>query len=354
MPVNKNAYERYMILDRCFSNFQKEYSFEDLINVLSVEMYDRQNGISERQLRNDIRFMREGFHAPIETYYMGSDSLKGGRSRKMYYRYTDEGYSISKQPISKAEAQSLQEAISTLARFRGLSQYDWIEDVITNLEHRFNLNGHSKGIVYFEYVPDLKGVEHLGTIINAATSHKVLKIEYRNYKNGGHEMIFIFHPYIVKQYNNRWFSFGYGINRDNNWEGISNLALDRIERIEPVDNVQFKPNNDIDFEHYFDDVIGVSINNNVEKQKIILQTNERRYPYIASKPLHPSQRIEDRKTHKISIIVRPNLELEQKILSFGPDIEVLEPASLRAEIKKKVEEMYKKYFPVQEERSETV
>ena len=42
-----------------------------------------------------------------------------------------------------------------------------------------------------------------------------------------------------------------------------------------------------------------------------------------------------------------NFELEQKLLSFGADIEVLAPEYLREQIMKKVADAYKKYFPVQ-------
>ena len=49
----------------------------------------------------------------------------------------------------------------------------------------------------------------------------------------------------------------------------------------------------------------------------------------------------------ISIDVIPNNELISLILSFGSDVEVLEPISLREEIAKIVKENYKKYFAVQ-------
>lgn len=38
-----------------------------------------------------------------------------------------------------------------------------------------------------------------------------------------------------------------------------------------------------------------------------------------------------------------NKELTQTLLSFGDDVEVIEPMELRSEMKKKVEEMMRKY-----------
>lgn len=338
MPVNKNAYIRYRALDRCFRNRQRRFFMDDLIDACTEALVaaNFDGGVGRRQIFNDILFMEsvDGFDVEIERLREG---------KKVYYRYKDPDTSINQQPISKAEAQQLQQAISTLTRFRGLPQYEWIEEVITNLEHRFDLEGKSVGVVCFEQNRELKGLEYLGPLIDAATEHKVLKINYHNYKRGGRDMEFIFHPYHLKQYNNRWFAFG----RNDATGQILNLALDRIEGIEPCDEIEFIVNTEIDFDHHFDNVIGVTIPNDPEVKRVVFRTTPERYPYIWSKPLHPSQRIVDRKQCMLSIDVAPNPELEQKLLSFGPDIEVLEPEHLREQIKKKVEDSYKKYFSVQ-------
>lgn len=59
MSANKNAQLRYQILDRCFSNFKKKYTIDDLIEEVNEKLYDM-NGIevSLRQIREDIKFMR--------------------------------------------------------------------------------------------------------------------------------------------------------------------------------------------------------------------------------------------------------------------------------------------------------
>ena len=342
MPVNKNAYIRYRTLDRCFRNKQRRYFIQDLIDACTEALVDANfdGSVSRRQIFDDISFMESdaGFSIELDRHREG---------KKVYYRYHDTDFSISQQPISKGEAQQLQQAIVTLTRFRGLPQYEWIEEVISNLELRFNLGGKSAGVVCFDQNRDLKGLEYLGPLIDAATEHKVLKVNYHNYKRGGRDMVFIFHPYYLKQYNNRWFAFG----RNDATGQIANLALDRIEGLETKDEIEYIINTEIDFDHHFDNVVGVTIPNNPEGKRIVFRTTPERYSYIWSKPLHPSQRIVDRKQCMLSIDVAPNPELEQKLLSFGPDVEVLEPEYLREHIKKKVEESYKKYFSVQNDRT---
>ena len=344
MPVNKNANIRYRTLDRCFRDTRRRYFIEDLIDECNEALlsYNFEGGVSRRQIFDDIRFMESDAGYSIEL-----DKLRDGK--KVYYRYHDPSFSINQQPLSQAEATQLQQAVMTLTRFRGLPQYEWIEEVITNLEHRFNLNGKSQSLVCFEQNPLLKGLEHLGTLIDAATAHRVLKINYHTYKNGGRDIDFIIHPYYLKQYNNRWFLFG-----RNDATGQTTVnALDRIQSLEPMNDVSYIAN-EIDFDHYFDTIVGVTIPDDPTVRTVIFRTTEKRYPYIESKPLHPSQRIVDRKQYILRIDVALNFELEQQLLSFGPDLEVLSPEDFREQMKKKVEETYQKYFAVQIGRTDSV
>ena len=230
-----------------------------------------------------------------------------------------------------------------LSRYRGAPNNAWLEEVISNLEYRFGIKSNSDNVVAFEQNEQLKGLEYLSEVIDAAVNHTPLTIYYRTYK--GKEITSTLHPYHVKQYNNRWFLFGY----EEETGKIANKALDRIQRIS-LANIPFKPNTTIDFAHFFDDVVGVSIPyDDVEKETIILRFTQTRFPYVTSKPIHKSQTTVNEKECTISISVKPTRELEQQILSYGSDVEVLSPESFRLQIAEKIADNYKKYFPVQNE-----
>ena len=140
---------------------------------------------------------------------------------------------------------------------------------------------------------------------------------------------------------------------DNDWHTITNFALDRIMAIETIDDIPFVPNETVDFEHYFDDVIGETIPpRDVEKIKILFRFTEKQFPYVVSKPLHPSQVIVDREGHVLSIEVRPNYELDHHILALGRDVEVLSPLSYRQHIYEILVESLKKYDSVQIEHTD--
>ena len=78
---------------------------------------------------------------------------------------------------------------------------------------------------------------------------------------------------------------------------------------------------------------------------VILSVSNSRYNYIKTKPLHLTQRKlgEDKAYTRISINVKINKELIALLLSFGSDIEVLAPVSLREEIAQKIHAMSGKY-----------
>ena len=343
MPTNKNASIRYQTLDKCFRDFSHRYYIEDLIAKCDEALlnYNGTGGVSRRQIFDDIKYMESeaGWSIPLE---------RRKKDRKVFYRYETQDFSINNQPLTQAEANQLRMAIQTLSRFRGLPTNEWVEDVISNLEWRFNLSGDSKAVVGFDQNKGLKGLSYLSPLFDAMTNRTVLRITYRSYKKDSEERTQTVHPYYVRQYNNRWFLLA----MDNDYRTITNFALDRIISIEKAEGVDYIPNNTIDFEHYFDDVIGVTIPpKDVEKLTIQLRFSEKQFPYITSKPLHPSQVVIDQEQRILSIEVKPNYELDHHILALGPDVEVLAPASYREHIQEILLDNLKKYLPVQIDRA---
>lgn len=333
MPGNNNALFRYQILDRCFSDFKKIYDFDTLKDEVNNNQDD--GYISDRQLRNDLKAIRKMLP---EGIYLDATPYDG---KKCYYRYTEQNFSLYKNQLSTDDVKIISSTIDALRRYRGLPNFAWLEEVISNLEYRFGIKSNSENVVAFEQNERLVGLNHLSKVIDAAVNHTPLIIYYKTYR--GKEVKSTFHPYHVKQYNNRWFLFGY----EEESGKIANKALDRIQLILPAD-ITFKPNKDIDFAHFFDDIVGVSIpNEDVEKETIVLRFSEARFPYVTSKPLHPSQKVVKDMENTISIQVKPTRELNQLVFSFIPDVEVLSPEWYREEIKVKIEENLKKYLSVQ-------
>lgn len=338
MPINKNALLRYQILDRCFSDRHRKYEIDDLVDKVNEALLDLYGKtVSLRQIRADITYMKDrvSYNAPIVAIPI--------QGRRCYYKYEDPDFSIFNNELSVREVTELRSTIDMLSRYRGIPGNVWLEEVISNLEYRFGIKTNRDNIVVFDQNEQLKGLEFLSAIIDAAVNRKTLLLQYRTY--GGKETSSIIHPYHVREYNNRWFLFGFeqsstGVPR------IANRPLDRIVKLS-LSNVEFIPNTMEDFSTRFDDIVGVSSSDppgNLEH--VVLKFDEDRYPYIVSKPIHHSQTIVNEKEHIVQIDVRPNKELKSLIFSFCPQVEVLSPDWLRQEIKEKIENNLKKYLTV--------
>jgi len=340
MPTNKNAQLRYRVLDECFSNFQRQYEIEDLLEAVNVKLYDFEGTeISLRQLREDIKYMRDSvtYDAPIKAYPFDG--------KKCYYRYEDPDFSIFKTSLSEGDINKLQSTIAMLSKYRGLPANEWLEEVISSLEFRFGIKSGSENVISFEQIEKYKGLKHLSAIIDATIKHIPLKIKYKSYK--GEEKITTVHPYLIKQYNNRWFLFGLEINKKYG-NRITNKALDRIVSVSYVKGSNFIPNTFFNPNSYFKDIIGVTVpDDHQNPEKIILKFDQARFPYIVSKPIHPSQVVPDQPECTVELTLRVNKEFESLIFSFIPQVEVVEPEWLRERILKKITDYLNKYSSVQ-------
>lgn len=327
MPINRSALIRYQILDRCFRNTGRNYFFEDLreeIDKALLELYPEGRGISRRQLFLDIQFMESeaGWSIPLEKVRMGN---------KLVYRYEDPKFSISNQPLNNSEAEQLKSALQIFSRFSGTPQFEWVNEMIPMLESKFGLVKRKTEVISFESNIDLKGLHYLMPLFNAIINERVLSVKYKDFKSSEPYEI-IFHPYYLKQFNSRWFAFGFNaLNKNPSW----NLALDRIESLSET-SLKYQ-SSELDWKDYFYDLVGVTRPENVELQEVVLMFSPEVAPYVITKPIHPSQKQKEYQSGlEIRIKVIPNFELEKLILSFGEQVKVIKPQDFKERISQRL------------------
>ena len=332
MAQNKNAQLRYLVIDRCLRNTGRRYTISDLAEECGEALREdgvKRYAVSDRQIRKDIDFLMSNpnYHAPIEKAYDG---------HKVYYFYDDPSFSISKMPLSENEVAKMREAFNLLSRFRGMPQCGWIEEIVTQLESKLLINSESTDtIIGFEEPLRWESVQYLESIFNAILNRTALLIDYAPFDKT--PIKWKISPYYIKQYNNRWFLFGQ--NNDEPNLGLTNIPLDRIASITPLSD-DYIPNTQYDFNEYFDDVIGVTIPSSAKPEKITFKMSPMRAHHVRTKPLHASQKhLQSIDPYTFEITVMPNPELYALLLSFGADLEVLSPESVRAEIRHRIEMM---------------
>lgn len=332
MPVDKQVQLRYEVLNKCFRDLYREYTIDDLVDACNKAMlreFDMEDGVSKRTVQNDIANLQ------MPPYNIRLDeNLKNGRKR--IYRYYDTNFTLPQFRMNDSDRNKIQAAVNVLENYGGEPLLDWARTLLKQMESGL-FGSDSSSVVSFQSNPDLKNISLFGDLLQAILNKKVLKLTYAPF--GKDSYVDSVYPYHLKQFNDRWYliaqAFGY--------DTYGHYALDRIVSFEVIDVPYVE--SEVDFSEYFDDVIGVTVPERWEPVDVILRVSNNRFNYIKTKPLHLSQRVigEDRNHTRISINVKINKELIALILSFGADIEVLAPASLRAEIAKKIRAMNDNY-----------
>jgi predicted DNA-binding transcriptional regulator YafY len=240
--------------------------------------------------------------------------------------------------LDDEEKEMLKKTIGMLSQYDDIPQYQWMLTLLSQIENGNGWEG-DKRFVEFQNNADLVGIGHFQALLGAIINKHPLTILYKPF--GKPERSMNIHPYYLKQYNDRWFL----VAQTEGFDDLSVLAIDRIDSIKTL-HIPFIESN-VDMEDYFEDSVGVTVFPDRPIEEVRLRVNAKRYPYMATKPIHWSQtELKDEATEEYKVIklkVRINNELESAILSFGDDVEVLAPESLRLKIGEKIERLVRKY-----------
>lgn len=179
------------------------------------------------------------------------------------------------------------------------------------------------------------GITHLKSIIHSLKSNTRIEITYQQFDR--ESRTFAIDPFCLKLFENRW----YVLARNNRGE-TRLYCLDRMQEVNFCDEHYELPE-DFDAEEYFAPYYGIVINEKPER--IVLRAYNAHRHYMASLPLHESQRlIEDAGEYSdFELTVAPTYDLVMKLLSFGAMIEVMEPVSLRETMRGWVSELHEMY-----------
>ncbi|MCH2234975.1 MAG: WYL domain-containing protein [Crocinitomicaceae bacterium] len=335
MAQNKNALIRYKTIDKCLQNKYRTWTLEDLIEACSEALNEyegRDINVSKRTVQLDIQLMRSdklGYNAPIVVY------------DKKYYKYEDEDYSITDIPLTENDMNVLTETVEMLKQFKDFSLFNELGGIIQRLEDKvYTEKTHQSAIIHLDKNEKLKGLEHLDVLYQAILKKIPLTINYQSFKaRDAGDMTF--HPFILKEFNNRWFVVG----KRKSKEPVMTLALDRINSIDFNLGIEYLEES-FDGDEFYKNTIGVTVMPDKYLMEIHLRFDRLNAPYVLTKPLHSSQEVLEKLDDGgviVKINVHHNYELERLLLGFGDSLEVLRPRNIRRRIKKKLEaasEMY--------------
>ncbi len=338
MPANKNALLRYKTIDNCLRNTGRRWTLDDLVTACSDALYEytgKDEYLSTRTIQLDMQKMRSdelGYNAPIVV-----------KDRK-YYCYSDPEYSITNTPLTESDLRQMGDAVEVLKQLSGFSGFSGMEDIVGRLEDHVNSVRHTrKPVIYFEGNNRLKGLHFITPLYEAIVAKTPVQMTYQSFKaNQPHT--YVFSPYILKEYRNRWFVFGKGA-KD---KYVANLALDRIVEVRPAPGEAFIETPEFNPETYFKDMVGVTkIPGTMDRACTIrFWANAYNTPYIETKPIHESQMVAERREDGSAVFqlyACQNYELEKALIEYGEGIKVLAPKALVSKIRKRLLEAAEQY-----------
>lgn len=315
----QNKIKRYIRLDQLLRD-------ADGFTLNEILADSQMDNIGKRSLHDNLKEFEDVFGAEFD--------LCAYRGRERLWKYKDNTFTIFKQV--NLDVEMIREAIEKLKSFQGDPRYDWLRFYLSSLEGGVE---NSINVMSFDTNMDYTGLNFMESLAQAIIHKYPVKLTYKPF--GSEAFVTNMHPYHLRQYNCRWFVFGYS---EENKE-IRNYPLDRIDSVEHLSKPYIET--DIDFDEFFDEIIGVSNYRESSVEKIILKVAKKSINYIRTKPLHWTQiELKDKETENhcyLQLKVKINTELKMLLFSYSDAIEVIEPLYLRDFFRKRIDSMRTMY-----------
>lgn len=192
------------------------------------------------------------------------------------------------------------------------------------------------GRVSVEDIPS--GQKYLVSVMQAMLDDAVMELRYRKYLR--EEELRHIRPYAVKEFAKRWYVVAWSLEAS----ALRVYAMDRILSLQPTGE-KFRMPKDFQVDRLFEASYGVYLPEDDPPVIVKLRTTLREAAYLQDLPLHPSQMflgMEDGHClFALRVIPNPNLVME--LCRHGSGLEVLEPASLREQVRQELRNALKLY-----------
>lgn len=335
MPHIKNALIRYRIIDKSLRNAYKPFpSKQELREACEEALYGNTSGehICDSTIEKDMFNMKIEHDAPI----------KYSKREKGYY-YTDPEFSINDVPLNEEDLKAIKFAANTLLQFKEVDMFKQFGSAIDKIVDRVSLTDAGKQdevnqFVEFETAVSVGGGEFLPQLLEAIQKSVAIFFDYENFQTGDIKPRKVC-PLLLKEYRNRWYLISHDLVKGR----ITTYGLDRMKNLELSSEKVNKPS-DFNPQSYFRYSIGISSSESAP-EKVMFKASNIASKYIETQPFHHSQRKiktgKNKSTFELEIFVSE--EFIRSILSFGGEIEITSPRSLRENIIHRLNSMNQAY-----------
>lgn len=193
------------------------------------------------------------------------------------------------------------------------------------------------GRVSVEDIPS--GQKWLVSVMQAMLDNTEMELHYRKYLSEEEEVRHI-RPYAVKEFAKRWYIVAYSVEASS----LRVYAMDRILSLTPTGE-KFRMPKGFQVDELFESSYGIYLPEGEEPVLVKLRTTLREAAYLQDLPLHPSQVFLGEKDgfclFALRVIPNPNFIME--LVKHGKRLEILEPASLREQVRQELRNALKLY-----------
>ena len=254
--------------------------------------------------------------------------------------------------MSDEECNLVMEVLNTIGQFDGLAHFEWLERFKIGL----GLKDRPK-IISFSNNPYLKNSNLLGTLFDYISNKVVIRLAYHTFKDT-ESRTYVLHPYLLKQYNNRWYLCA-AVDSNMN---ILTFALDRIDKVEPLLEIKYVEC-PVDLAERFEDIVGITFYEDRTVEHILFWVSNVSKDYVDTKPIHGSQtllkgekerRLREQYLHLqggvfYTIDCVRNYELIRELCSYGETLVVISPVEIRMAIIERLFKMLGSYSKISPE-----
>jgi len=183
-----------------------------------------------------------------------------------------------------------------------------------------------------------KSVESLDDCIDGLLGENKVALTYVSSSGNKHKLTI--HPYTLVAFRRGLYILAYV----EEWDDIFNLAIERIKKSVWLKKEKFDYPKDFNPEKFFENALYLAEG---KPEQVVLLFSASTEPFIKIRRFHHSQnkRLTKLKDGRIQMKLKVpiNFEIENFVMSFGDNVEVISPPALRKSIKTKLKRALSKY-----------
>ncbi|MCQ2199575.1 MAG: WYL domain-containing protein [Paludibacteraceae bacterium] len=192
------------------------------------------------------------------------------------------------------------------------------------------------------------GSKFLVDIIKAMVDSVVIEVHYEKFDGSTSDRLL--EPFFLKVFENRWYLVAREVLPEGELRNKSNkhkfktFSLDKVTALK-LTNKKFKYDFNKNPETYFSDSFGIFVNEGAPME-ITLKFTGDAIKFVKNRPLHHTQveTYSSPNMYVVKVKVNPSKDFVNALLSYGPGVEVIAPASFRETFAESVKQMYSNYF----------